>query len=82
MGQSMNRDMVRVTVNLTAELVDQVDSYAERMSVNRTSAVAFLLSQALDSQKAISDLGELLKIMQTQQVQQMKQMQLVDVNED
>ena len=54
----MAKDITRVTVNLNSELVNQVDKYAEDMNINRTAAVAVLLSQAVNSQKAMSDLGE------------------------
>lgn len=52
----------RFTVNLTHELADAVDKYAESMGINRTSAVSVLLSQALANQKAINDLSELLEL--------------------
>ncbi len=51
----MAKDTTRVTVNLTSELVNQVDAYAEQMNINRTSAVAVLLSTSLNGQKAMSD---------------------------
>lgn len=63
----MSRDTTRVTVNLTSELVNQVDAYAEQMNINRTSAVAVLLSTSLNGQKAMNDLGELLKLYQEEQ---------------
>lgn len=63
----MAKETTRVVVNLNSELVKQVDSYAESMNINRTSAVAVLLSQAVNSQKAMNDLGELLKMAKTEQ---------------
>lgn len=60
----MAKETTRVVVNLNSELVKQVDSYAESMNINRTSAVAVLLSQAVNSQKAMNDLGELLRVYQ------------------
>ena len=63
----MAKETTRVVVNLNSELVRQVDSYAESMNINRTSAVAVLLSQAVNSQKAMSDLGELLKMAKAEQ---------------
>ena len=68
----MSRDTTRVTVNLTSELVNQVDAYAEQMNINRTSAVAVLLSTSLNGQKAMSDLGELLKLYQEEQTKTSK----------
>ena len=66
----MAKDTTRVTVNLNSELVNQVDKYAEEMNINRTAAVAVLLSQAVNSQKAMTDLGELLKLVQEEQKKQ------------
>ena len=60
----MGKEITRVTVNLKSDLVRQVDNYADSMNINRTSAVAVLLSQSLNSQKAMNDLGELLKLYQ------------------
>lgn len=63
----MAKETTRVVVNLNSELVKQVDSYAGSMNINRTSAVAVLLSQAVNSQKAMNDLGELLKMAKAEQ---------------
>ena len=71
-GKYMAKDTTRVTVNLTSELVNQVDAYAEQMNINRTSAVAVLLSTSLNSQKAMSDLRELLKLYQEEQAKTSK----------
>lgn len=54
----------RLTINIPKELLSQVDEYAKKMCVNRTSAICFLLAQSLDNQKIIKDLGQLLKIYQ------------------
>lgn len=51
---NMKNQTTRVTVNLNSELVNQVDDYARNMNINRTSAVAVLLSQAVNSTKLIS----------------------------
>lgn len=69
----MAKDITRVTVNLNSELVNQVDKYAEDMNINRTAAVAVLLSQAVNSQKAMSDLGELLTMVKVEQIKQAKE---------
>lgn len=60
-------ETVRVNLNLPKNLVRQVDEYASSMNVNRTSAVCVLISQAINSQKAVNDLSELLKICQNEQ---------------
>ena len=69
----MARDITRVTVNLNSELVEQVDKYAEEMNINRTSAVAVLLSQAVNSQKAVNELGEFLTLFKAEQFKQGKE---------
>ena len=69
----MAKDITRVTVNLNSELVNQVDKYEEDMNINRTAAVAVLLSQAVNSQKAMSDLGELLTMVKAEQIKQAKE---------
>lgn len=66
----MARDLTRMTVSLPSELVKRVDTYAENMGIKRTSATAVLLTMALDSQKAMTDLGELLKVIQQEQDKQ------------
>lgn len=60
----------RLTFNIPIDLLGQVDEYAKKMCVNRTSALCFLLSQSLNNQKAINDLGEFLKLYQEEQNKQ------------
>lgn len=52
----------RFGINMPTELLNRVDEYAAKMNINRTSATCVLLSQALDGQKAMSDLSELIKL--------------------
>lgn len=56
------KETMRLNINVPLELMDRVDTYADNMAINRTSAVAVLLSMALDSQKAMNTLDELLKV--------------------
>ena len=63
-------DTFRLTFNIPVELLGQVDEYAKKMNVNRTSALCFLLSQSLNSQKAMNDLEELLRLYQEEQNKQ------------
>lgn len=60
-------ETTRMGMNIPTELMDKLDEYADRMNISRTSAVCVLLSQALDSQKAMNDLGEFLKLYQEEQ---------------
>ena len=56
----------RVNVNMPTDLLVQLDDYADKMNINRTSAICVLLSQALGSQKAMNDISELLKLYQAE----------------
>lgn len=60
-------ETVRFGMNMPAELMKQLDDYADRMNISKSSAVCVLLSQALNSQKAMNDLGELIKLYQEEQ---------------
>lgn len=57
----------RINLNMPCDLVYRVDAYASNMNINRTSAICVLLNLALDSQKAMNDLGQLLKLYQDEQ---------------
>lgn len=57
----------RINLNMPCDLVYRVDEYASNMNINRTSAICVLLNLALDSQKAMNDLGQLLKLYQDEQ---------------
>lgn len=63
----MAREVKRININVPVETLERIDTYADNMSINRTSAILVLLSQAMDSQKAMSDLGEFLKLYQEEQ---------------
>lgn len=63
-------ETVRFGMNMPSELMKQVDDYADRMNISKSSAVCVLLSQALSSQKAMNDLGELVKLYQSEQNKQ------------
>ena len=54
----------RMVMNIPVDLLSQLDEYASKMNINRTSAVCVLLSQSLSNQKAMTDLGELLRVLQ------------------
>ena len=61
-------ETTRMGMNIPTELMDKLDEYADRMNISRTSAVCVLLSQSLDTQKAMSSLGDLLKMYQEEQL--------------
>lgn len=56
-------EIKRVNVNLPNDLIDQVDSYAGRMNINRTSAICVLLSQALKQEELISRFPDMLNLL-------------------
>ena len=47
-------------MNMPVSLIQQVDEYASRMNLNRTSAMIFLVSTALEQKNAMSKMDELL----------------------
>ena len=58
----MARETKRVNMNYPVDILDRVDEYAEKMSINRTSAIMVLVTQALDAQKNMNTLEELLRM--------------------
>lgn len=61
-------EIKRVNVNLPNDLIDQVDGYATRMNINRTSAICVLLSQALKQEEAISRFPDMLDLLKDAKV--------------
>ena len=58
----MAREVKRININVPLDTLDRLDDYADRMSINRTSAILVLVNQALDAQKGINTLDELLRM--------------------
>jgi len=56
----MSRKLQRLNMNMPASLIQQVDEYANRMNLNRTSAMICLVSTALEQKNAIDMMEELL----------------------
>lgn len=57
-------ETTRMGMNIPTELMVKLDEYADSMNISRTSAVCVLLSQSLNSQKAMNDIGELVRLCQ------------------
>ena len=55
----MSRKLQRLNMNMPADLIQQVDEYAERMKLNRTSAMIVLVSTALEQKSAMFLMDEL-----------------------
>jgi hypothetical protein len=53
-------ELVRLNYNVPKKLIDRVDTYAENMNVNRTSAINMLVSLALDSLNGLDTMREIL----------------------
>lgn len=58
------KETVRVNFNFPVEIVEKIDDYAERMNINRTTAVIVLCNQMLDSMKATESINELSKTLE------------------
>lgn len=64
-GDSVTKaELFRLTINLPKTLIDSVDNYADSMNINRTSAIAVLLSQALNTQQAMADMTKLTSMLE------------------
>nr|CDL66273.1 unnamed protein product [uncultured bacterium]CRY93877.1 hypothetical protein [uncultured prokaryote] len=50
----------RVNMNIDEELLTQLDDYASKMHISRSSALAVLLSQMFQSQKAMQTMSDLV----------------------
>jgi len=51
----------KLVCNIEDSLLKQVDDYAASLHITRTAAVAVLLSTALQAQKSMNTLDELIK---------------------
>jgi len=51
----------RLVCNIDETLMEQLDEYAASLHITRTAAVAVLLSTALQAQKSMNTLEELMK---------------------
>lgn len=56
----MSKELQRLNMNMPADLIQQVDEFANRMHLNRTSAMIFLVSTALEQKNVMSMMDELL----------------------
>lgn len=65
----MSRELQRLNMNMPVSLIQQVDEYASRMNLNRTSAMICLVSTALEQRNAIDMMESLLnKLSELEQV--------------
>lgn len=52
----------RFNLNLEEELLQQLDAYADKMHVNRSAAISFILSQKFQADEMLDKLPELLQV--------------------
>lgn len=54
---------MRITVNVKDEFVQKLDEYAEEMGLTRSAAATLMLGQAFKTEKAMTDIAELVKLL-------------------
>lgn len=62
----MAKETRRVNMNFPVDALERIDEYAESMAINRTSAILVLTKMALDSQKGIDGIAELMKLIKSE----------------
>lgn len=60
----MARELKRLNMNMTVELLEQVDLYADKMNLNRSSAINLLVSSALEQKNVVEVLTKVMIQMQ------------------
>lgn len=56
---SNDSDLARVSINIPKEMLLQIDDYAAKLNINRTSSIKVLLSTAITGLTAMETLKEL-----------------------
>lgn len=64
----LQKQTKKIVINVTEDLFNRVDEFAEDMNLNRTAAVTVLISQALDHIRMTKNMNELVKISQSEQL--------------
>ena len=59
MGSSLG-EIRKLVCNVDAELLAQIDAYAEELHINRTAAVSVLLSTALKQNRLMNDITRMM----------------------
>lgn len=60
-------ETVRINMNLPEELVQRIDEYGRKLCVNRTTAMTFLINNALTTDKTLGDVTELIRFVNNNQ---------------
>ena len=56
----MAREVKRININIPIDTLERIDDYADKMTISRTAAILVLTNLALDSQRAMNTLDELM----------------------
>ena len=60
-----NSNLVNISVSMTKSMLEELEKYAESLSVNRSGAVCFALKHVIDESKAINNAVELKEQLET-----------------
>lgn len=60
--------MVRVNLNLSDDLVKEIDEYAKSLHITRTAAISVLCSNALQGIKTVGAVDSMMKAYQQEQL--------------
>lgn len=56
----MAREVKRININIPIDTLEKIDDYADKMTISRTAAILVLTNLALDNQRAMNTLDELM----------------------
>lgn len=59
----------KIMLGLDEELLSDIEAYASKMHLNRTAAISVLCSTALQAQKNMSTLSQLMEVYRAEKVQ-------------
>lgn len=69
----MARELRRINTNIPVDMLELIDEYAEKLYINRTSAMLVLMNIGLDQAKVISTMDSLVKMIGKEQTKKMLQ---------
>ena len=61
-----NIEKTRVNLNFPTETLNEIDEFAESMTITRTAAIVILCKQGLDSRKAVEAMATLAEMAKKQ----------------
>jgi len=63
----MIRETRRINANIPIDMLERIDEYADRLSINRTSAMLVLMNAGLDQSQVINTMDGLLNLIRNEQ---------------